>query len=255
MAERNPERHVRYRWAASLVAGGRVLDAACGAGWGTAVLARRAKAVVGVDFSPPAIAEARRAHAGVGEFREGDLRELPFTDDEFDHVVCFEAIAHVPEPEPVIDELRRVLRPGGLLLISSPNSGVYPPGNPLHLSEMNSADLERVLKARFASVVMHRQQTYFASLLGSNALLAHDDPDTEIALEVTKLLGGAPGSELHAVAVATDGDLPAEPASLALGEDVDYTAQRRLLEEWQERAIDAESEVLALRRELRDLQG
>lgn len=251
----NPERHARYCWAAELVVGGRVLDAACGAGWGTALLARRAGEAVGIDLSPPAIAEARREHGERAGFHEGDLCEMPFGDGEFDHVVCFEALAQVDETGRALDELRRVLRPRGTLLVSAPNGGVYPPGNPLHRSEIESVELEALLGARFARVAVHRQQSYHASLLGSTELLAHDDPTPPIEASIVKSVGGPQGSELHAVAVATDGELPAPPAWLALGELVDYEEQRAQLEEWRERAVKAEAQALAQARQLRELRS
>lgn len=254
-ASPGPERQARYRWASRLAAGGRVLDAACGGGWGTAVLAESAAGAVGVDFSPAAIADARRDYGEVANFQEGDLRRLPFDAGEFDCVVCFEAIAHVADPEQALDELRRVLRPGGRLLVSTPNRDVYPGGNPLHLREMTSEDLEGLLAARFANVAMHRQQAYFASLLCGTAMLAQRDPTEQIEAAVRKIPGGPPGSELHAVAVATDGEPAAAPAWLVIGRDVDYEEQQRLLEEWRDRAVRAEAEALALRKELRALQS
>lgn len=238
-----------------MIAGGRVLDAACGAGWGTALLAERAAEAVGIDVSPPAIAEARREHGERASFHEGDLLETPFGDGEFDHVVCFEALAQAGETERALGELRRVLRPGGTLLVSAPNRGVYPPGNPLHRSEITSAELETLLGARFARVAVHRQQSYHASLLGSTELLAHDDPGTPIDTSVVKSAGGPPGSELHAVAIATDGELPAPPAWLALGELVSYEEQHSQLEEWRERAVKAEAQAQAQARQLRELRS
>jgi SAM-dependent methyltransferase len=247
-----PERLARYRWAAELVAGSRVLDVACGAGWGTATLGAGGGAAVGVDLSPAAIADARREHGGRADFHEGEMLDLPFAGGEFDNVVCFEALVHVAEPGRALDEMRRVLRPGGLLLVSAPNRDAYPPGNPLHLSELSSAELERLLSARFANVAVHRQQAYFASLLCDTATLAQRDPAATLALHVVKGAGGPPESELHAVAIAGDGELPPAPAWLALGEDVDHEARRRLLAQWRERAVRAEAEALALRKRLRD---
>lgn len=236
------ERQARYRWAAELFSGARVLDAACGAGEGTALLAARAGGVVGVDLSPAVLAVAADAHGDVAEFREGDLRALPFDPGEFDHAVCFEALAHVADPSRALDELRRVLRPGGALLVSAPNPSAYPPGNPLHLSEITPEQLERLLAARFDNVAVHRQQTRFATLLGEVAGEVRTDPLPA-------------GGELHAVAAASDGELPPSPASLVLGEAVDPIAQERLLAQWRERAIGAEAEVEALRRELRSRQS
>ena len=251
----NLERHARYRWAAEALAGGRVLDAACGVGWGTALLAGGCAEAVGVDLSPAAIAEAREAHGEAARFERGDLRELPFGDGDFDHVVCFEALAHVADPPQALDELRRVLRAGGALLVSVPNGAVYPPGNPLHRSELDSAELEALLGERFANVAVHRQQSYHASLLGSASMLAHDDPAAPIAADVVKALGGAPGSELHAVAAAGDGELPPPPAVLALGELLDYREREARLEEWRERAVAAEARAAAQARKLRSLEA
>lgn len=251
----SPERLVRYGWASELAGGGRVLDAACGAGWGTVALARTASSAVGIDFSPAAIADARERYGDRAEFREGDLRGLPFEEASFDTVVCFEAIPHVAHPASVVDELRRVLRPRGLLLISSPNRDAYPAGNPLHLNEMTSTQFGELLASRFTNVALHRQQTYLASLLCSDAEQESRDGSSQLEARTAKLAGGPPGSELHAVAVATDGELPAAPAWLALGEEVDFAGQRRLLEEWQDRAVRAEAKALALERELRAAQG
>ncbi len=247
------ERWARYRWAAEVSAGGRVLDAACGAGWGTVILATTATEAVGVDLSPAAIADARREHGGA-RFVEGDLRSLPFESDEFEHVACFEALAHFAEPEHVLDELTRVLKPGGTLLASAPNPDVYPAGNPLHLSEIAPEQLERLLSARFANVAVHPQHTFFASLLGEPGL----DPASgapERAGRVAVLGDQSWRSALHAVAIAGNRELPAPPDWLVLGEAVGYEEQRRLLESWQDRAVRAEAEVFALRRQLRELQS
>lgn len=248
-----PERVVRYRWAAGVAGGLRVLDAACGAGWGTATLAETAAAAVGVDLSPGAIATARRERGSAAEFVEGDLRRLPFASGEFDLATCFEALAHLTEPEAALGELHRVLGPGGTLLVSAPNPAIYPAGNPLHLSETTPAELERLLRKRFANVAVHWQQTYFASLLGSSDLLARADPGAEISVRAIKLAGGAPEGALHAIAAASDGELPPPPAWLALGEDSAYEERQQPLREWQERAIRAEAEACALERKVREI--
>jgi 2-polyprenyl-3-methyl-5-hydroxy-6-metoxy-1,4-benzoquinol methylase len=224
------ERLARYRWAADALAGDRVLDAACGAGAGTELLARTGASVAGVDLSPAAIEAARRDFGEIAEFRVGELERLPFEDGRFDAVVCFEAIAHVPAVAPVLDELRRVLRPAGLLLVSAPNPQAYPPGNPLHLSELSPGELEELLGERFATVAIHRQHSVAASLIGDETLPA----------------GGA----LHAIAAASNGDLPTPPALLVPAADDDRQEERRQLVVWRERAVKAEAEAEALRRKL-----
>jgi SAM-dependent methyltransferase len=250
----NPERHARYRWAEGIVDGGRLLDAGCGVGWGTMRLAGKASEAIGVDISPVAIADARNAYGKNARFEQGDLRDLPFEDDEFDYAICFETIAQVAETERALDELRRVLRSAGTLLISSPNPAAYPPGNPLHVREIDPGRLEALLGERFANVAVHRQQSYHASLLGPAAMLAHDESATPVAASVVKAIGGGPGSELHNVAAASDSELPAPPAWIALGDLVDYREQQELLEEWRERAVMAEARVAAQARKLRSLE-
>lgn len=227
-----PEHRARYEWAQQLVAGQRVLDAACGTGEGTRMLAAYATEAVGVDVSPASLADATRDHGDEATFLEADVRELPFAADEFDVVICFEALAQIPDTERVLDELRRVLSPDGLLVVSSPNRGVYPSGNPLHARELTSDELSVALTSRFANVAIHGQQSYHASLLSTRTTL------------------GEPGTELYAIAVATDADLPPDPNHLVLGRQLDYDEQRQLVAELRERCVQAEAEVVALRNQV-----
>lgn len=244
-----PEHIARYAWAATTVVGERVLDAGCGIGRGTAILARGAREAVGVDLSPAAITEARREHGESADFREADMRKLPFGEDEFDVVVCFEAITHVAEPEHALEELSRVLRPHGLLIVSAPNRESYPPGNPLQLSELSSTELGDLLESRFANTIVCCQHPYYASLLCTTHELEHVDTAQPIDAETIKATGGPRGSELYAVAMASDGELPQAPAGVVLGEQPSYDELRRELAEWQERTVNAEVRVSELERQ------
>jgi SAM-dependent methyltransferase len=96
---------------------GVALDAACGTGRFAEFLAKRGHQVIGVDSSPDMLAYARR-RVPDGEFRIGELDQLPLPDDCVDIVVCALALVHVPRLEPVLAEFARVLRPGGDLVIS-----------------------------------------------------------------------------------------------------------------------------------------
>jgi ubiquinone/menaquinone biosynthesis C-methylase UbiE len=96
---------------------GTALDAACGTGRHAAYLAALGHKVIGVDISPEMLAVAAVKVPG-GEFREGDLHQLPVPDQHADIVVCALALTHVPDLAPVLAEFARVLRPGGHLVIS-----------------------------------------------------------------------------------------------------------------------------------------
>lgn len=156
----------RYAWAASLAPGRRVLDAGCGMAYGSAMLAEAgAKEVVGVDREEPVIEAARGRVADSVRLEQADVNALPFGDGEFGLVVCFEVIEHVEDPLAVLDELRRVLTPDGLLAISSPNRRRSQGSNPHHVHEFEPEELQRELCARWETVRMLRQHDVVGALV------------------------------------------------------------------------------------------
>jgi SAM-dependent methyltransferase len=157
----------RYLWAAEAVRGRRVLDAGSGSGYGTRILARAATEVVGVDVDPDAVREAAALAPDNADIVVGDLADLPFPDGAFDVCVCFETIEHVADQSAALDELRRVLAPGGVLVISSPNRGVYPPGNPHHIHEFTAAELRDELAARWRHVDLRPQRAWLGAEIGA----------------------------------------------------------------------------------------
>ncbi|MGD9265032.1 MAG: class I SAM-dependent methyltransferase, partial [Lysobacterales bacterium] len=100
-----------------------VLDVACGEGYGSHMLAAVANHVTGVDISEDAVAHATGQYGGREnlEFIQGDCEKLPLPDNSVDVAVSLETIEHLEAQEAFVGELRRVLKPGGLLVMSSPN--------------------------------------------------------------------------------------------------------------------------------------
>lgn len=150
------EHKQRYEWAAKYCREKRVLDVACGIGYGSAILAQRgAGYVVGVDISPEAIAFGAREYQVRNAFlASGDACKLPFADSRFDVVVSFETIEHLPDPERLLAEISRVLRPGGLCICSSPNRDFVSwsgqtESNPFHLSEMSYMEFDQLFGRYF----------------------------------------------------------------------------------------------------------
>jgi len=112
----------RYAWAARLVAGKRVIDAACGEGYGSHILAASAARVTGYDLSDEAIAHATQRYGSESlDFCQADVTRLPLGDGEVDVVVSFETLEHLEAQDAMLAEFRRVLRPDGFMLISSPD--------------------------------------------------------------------------------------------------------------------------------------
>ncbi|MFF2481243.1 methyltransferase domain-containing protein [Paenibacillus sp. NPDC058071] len=138
------EEHLcRYELASQYVHGLRVLDAACGAGYGTAML-KQAGAVeaVGVDIDPVSVGLASRDYGGAGiSFEQSDVLRLPYEDGSFDAVVSFETIEHVANGVDWISESARVLREGGLFIVSTPNRTVTNP--PLYFEEQPQNEFHR----------------------------------------------------------------------------------------------------------------
>lgn len=94
-----------------------VLDVCCGPGMISGAAIDRGAKASGIDFSSEAVNIAR-SNVGNAEFWEGDAQSLPFDDDSFDATVCGFGIIHVPDPQGVLTEMHRVLRPGGRVSVS-----------------------------------------------------------------------------------------------------------------------------------------
>lgn len=115
----------RYYWAAGYCVNKDVLEVACGAGQGVGFLAATAKSIVAGDYSEPLLAIARQHYGDRFDFRQFDAQQMPFDDSSFDVVLIFEAIYYIPDAARFVAECRRVLRPGGKLLIATANKDLF----------------------------------------------------------------------------------------------------------------------------------
>jgi SAM-dependent methyltransferase len=161
----------RYAFARRYAAGRRVLDAACGEGYGSAILAGAAREVVGVDIDPATVAHARASYASVRNlsFVEGSAAKLPLPDASVDLVVSFETIEHLEAGDQprMLAEFARVLADGGALVLSAPNRPEYSESrgyvNPFHRHEHDRAELDRLLDAHFPARAWHAQRVWLGS--------------------------------------------------------------------------------------------
>ncbi|QYN34578.1 class I SAM-dependent methyltransferase [Pseudonocardia sp. DSM 110487] len=140
-----------------LVAGASVLEAGCGEGYGAGMLAEVATGVLALDLDAATAAHVARRYPGAGVAR-ANLVALPVRDGGVDAVVSLQVIEHLWEQERFLRECLRVLRPGGALVVSTPNRLTFSPGrdtplNPFHTRELSAAELACLVRdAGFADV-------------------------------------------------------------------------------------------------------
>jgi SAM-dependent methyltransferase len=157
------EHVARYRFAARFAEHAGVLDAGCGSGYGAAELANAA-AVIGIDISAEAVAHARQTFSRPGvHFLQGACESLPFAGESFDLLVAFEVIEHLDGWQRMLAEAHRVLRPSGVLLVSTPNKAWYNESraeagpNPYHVREFEYREFKAALEAVFPHVHLWTQ--------------------------------------------------------------------------------------------------
>jgi SAM-dependent methyltransferase len=145
-----------YEWIAARVHGRRVVDLACGEGYGSAVLGRTAATVVGVDANPEAFEHARRKYTGANVTFERDMVET--WGGDVDCVVFLQTIEHVQDPDAVLARLRDLVGPKGVAYVSTPNvltlapRGAERSGNPWHVREYRPDEYRALCERHFGHV-------------------------------------------------------------------------------------------------------
>jgi len=164
---------VVYRWIGERCRGKRIVDMACGEGYGAAVLAAGAAEVVGVDANPEAFEHARlRYHAPNLRFERALVEQ--FDDDApYDAIVFLQTIEHVEDPSGLLARFRSLLAPGGVVYVTTPNRlTLAPPGaersdNPWHVREYTPEEFAALIRPEFESVEL-------SGLFHARKLRAHE---------------------------------------------------------------------------------
>lgn len=224
----------RYLFAARYVTGRDVLDAACGEGYGASWLARHARTVTGLDVDAPTVVTARAKYTAPElRFEVGSVAAMPFADASFDCVVSFETLEHLAEQEAMLTEIRRVLRPDGLLIISTPNRVEYSENrdfhNEFHVRELYEDEFRALLFRHFGAQRWYGQRLVFNSAIwplpAAAAATSSKAMQTEwIAVDAEERKLPAPMYFL-ALAAADETLLPG-PAALTLLADPDDAMYR-----------------------------
>lgn len=193
----------RYEFASAFCKGRVVLDAACGAGYGTSYLAGVAKSAVGLDIDPDAINYASgRNKRDNARFMQMDIsKEIRFPDKYFDVICSFETIEHLPDADRYLREIKRALKDGGVYFLSTPfvKNTDQNPRNAHHYREYSMDDIKKMLKPYFSAVQFYGQRRKanrrhrFLSRLDIFDIRKHN---LEIFKKLSRLTGNVPFGEL-----------------------------------------------------------
>lgn len=166
------EHIARYESIGAIAEGKVVLDIASGSGYGTALIGKTAKKVYGVDVLEGAIAYAKE-HYGASniEYLQGDGIKIPLDTDSVDLVVSFETIEHIEDYVTFMKEVKRVLKPNGMLLLSTPNDIEFAEGNHFHLHEFEQTELLKLIKKYYRNVKPYFQTTWISNMISEESMM------------------------------------------------------------------------------------
>ena len=171
-AELEIEHKQRYLSILKLVDGKTVLDIASGEGYGTSILSTKAKKIFGVDINPELVEHATRKYDQENiRFLNGSADKIPLESNSVDVVVSFETLEHVDAPtqKNFLAEVRRVLRPNGVFIVSTPDKKNYTDRfnhqNNFHLHELYEGEFEELLKAHFGHIRIYNQGLEVSSVI------------------------------------------------------------------------------------------
>lgn len=211
----------RYIFAARFVEDQRVLDIACGEGFGSQILARSARSVIGIDIDTDAVGHAdARYGGGQLSFLVGSAASIPLLDASVDAVVSFETIEHIDAHDEMLAEVKRVLRPGGLLIMSTPDKATYSDAtgfrNPYHVKELHRGEFIDLIRRHFLHLSLHGQKIGFGSVIAAEEASAPFLETETSHLQSTQGLN----APMYLIAVASDDSEATRSLNAFLAQDI-----------------------------------
>ena len=218
----------RYCMVLPLARGRRVLDIACGEGYGSDLIAQAANSVIGVELDTQVVDAASQRYERVNlNFRQGNILNIPVEDASCELVICFETIEHIADHAKAVAEMKRVMTADGVLVVSTPNSKKYRAGaaqpNLFHVKELTRSGLKQMLSAHFQHVTLYQQEVSFGSFILPPRLERRPLDKIEV-LRLDSSTGAIKRNlaeneiNEYMIALASDIVLPAPGASIYAGE-------------------------------------
>jgi len=162
----------RYAMLSEIVKGKTVLDIACGEGYGSNILSKNANKVIAIDIDAATIKKASIKYKKENlSFKTGAVQKIFCEEQSIDIIVCFETIEHVEDHNKVMSEFKRVLRPEGLLIISTPDKLNYSDKsdyiNPFHKKELYDTEFKTLITDHFQFSDFYKQKSFAGSIIQS----------------------------------------------------------------------------------------
>lgn len=244
----------RYLQACEIAGGKVVLDIASGEGYGSSMLANKALKVIGVDISDEAVEHAKSRYTKDNlEYLVGSCASIPLPDASVDMIVSFETIEHHDQHEKMMQEFKRVLRPAGLVLISSPDKyhySVVPEySNPYHVKELFEEEFKQLLGNYFENISYFGQRIVYGSGIFSESAAtpaltySHQNDVVSQSAGMSK--------PLYWIALASDGTLPSL-ASGMLEQPIDDSESVRA---WARAVAERDAQLAGIRQAVIQLEG
>ena len=201
----------RYKIAEMFCSGKTVLDIACGEGYGTNLLSKFAKTIAGVDIDNQTVIEAKLKYTAENiQFAQGDTSNIPFPDSTFDVVVSFETIEHHDKHDEMITEIKRVLKPDGVFVISTPDKYVYTDlkgvKNKFHVKELYKKEFVDLIKRFFSNTTILNQKFITGSYI-YNESSKTDSPKIWYSGNFNKVEQTARPEGEYTIVIASNADL------------------------------------------------
>jgi ubiquinone/menaquinone biosynthesis C-methylase UbiE len=257
----------RYAFAAHFVKGKKVLDLACGEGYGTYMLAKEAAYVAGVDIDKTTVQHARSRYIKDNlEFIEGSILAVPIeSEKKFDVAACFEGIEHIAEHDKLLSEVKRLLKDDGLFIVSTPNKAAYTDApdyhNPFHIKELYFDEFSSLLRRYFVHIRIFGQRVYAGSNMWSidqhesrgyiEEVVKKGDMEFYFAERVSK-------EPVYLIALASNASLKPSPSFtdswLTDASNTFFDDYKRLLAELQTRVAQVSSLEISLEEKVSQMQ-
>jgi ubiquinone/menaquinone biosynthesis C-methylase UbiE len=239
----------RYAYAATLVKDKRVLDLASGEGYGSKMLASTASSVTGIDIDESVVRHAAEKYGGANlNFLAGSVTSIPIQENQsFDVVVCFEAIEHIEDQQALLAEIKRLLKPDGALIVSTPNKAIYhdesPEENPFHVKELYFEEFRDLLARYFRNVRFLGQRIHPSSSIwpiGASNPNGFHEFVMERGSANFEFIGEEKRVPLYFIAVASDSaaSLPAS-TSVLLDQSDSLLEEKDQATRWREEQVAA----------------